>query len=67
MIDGSGGRLSPAPGTLSNHHANRKGAIMERETENLIELGSVTDDTAGDWGVVFEMGGRMHGPGLVQD
>lgn len=67
MIDGTGGRLSPAPGTFSNHHSNRKAAIMERETENLVELGSVSDDTAGDWGVVFEMGGRMHVPGLAQD
>lgn len=67
MIDGTGSRLSPAPGALSNHRANRKGAIMEREAENLVELGNVTDDTAGDWGVVFEMGGRMHLPGLAQD
>ncbi len=40
---------------------------MERETENLVELGSVSDDTAGDWGVVFEVGGRMHVTGLSQD
>ncbi len=67
MIDGTGSRLSPAPGTFSNHRANRKEAIMEREAENLVELGNVTDDTAGDSGVVFEMGGRMHVPGLAQD
>jgi len=40
---------------------------MERETENLVELGGVSGDTAGDWGVVFEVGGRMHVPGLAQD
>ncbi len=40
---------------------------MERETENLVELGSVSDDTAGDWGMAFEVGGRVHVPGLVQD
>jgi hypothetical protein len=40
---------------------------MERETENLVELGRVSDDTAGDWGIVFEVGGRMHVPGLAQD
>lgn len=40
---------------------------MERETENLVEVGRVSDDTAGDWGIVFEVGGRMHVPSLAQD
>lgn len=40
---------------------------MERETENLVELGRVTGDTAGDRGVVFEVGGRMHVPSLTHD
>lgn len=40
---------------------------MEREIENLVELGSVSDDTAGDRGVGFEMGGRVHVAGLAQD
>lgn len=40
---------------------------MKRESENLVELGSVSGDTAGDRGVAFEVGGRMPVPGLSQD
>lgn len=40
---------------------------MEREANDLIELGSVTSDTAGDEGLHFEAGGRMPQPGLVRD
>lgn len=40
---------------------------MERDTETLVELGSVTCDTAGDWGLYVEAGGRMPTPGLSQD
>ncbi len=40
---------------------------MERDTNDLVELGAVTEDTAGDWGPVFEPGGRMPHSGLTQD
>ncbi len=40
---------------------------MERDTNNLVELGSVSADTAGDDGLWFEAGGRMPRPGLEQD
>lgn len=40
---------------------------MERDNDTLAELGSVTRDTAGDWGLYVEAGGRMPAPGLVQD
>jgi hypothetical protein len=40
---------------------------MEREPRELVELGTVTTDTAGDEGLPIESGGRMLRPGLVQD
>lgn len=40
---------------------------MEREANDLVELGSVTTDTAGGDGLWFEAGGRMPRPGLDQD
>ncbi|WP_337180532.1 benenodin family lasso peptide [Sphingopyxis granuli] len=40
---------------------------MERDTNDLVELGAVTEDTAGDGGPAFEPGGRMPHPGLTQD
>lgn len=40
---------------------------MERETNELIELGTVTADTAGDWGPPFEPAGRMLRPAIEQE
>lgn len=40
---------------------------MEREPNDLTELGSVTSDTAGDGGPLFEPAGRMKIPGLEQE
>ncbi len=42
---------------------------MERElqTNDLVELGTVSGDTAGDFGLPLESGGRMTRPGLIQD
>jgi hypothetical protein len=40
---------------------------MEREANDLIELGTVTADTAGDIGLPIEMGGREIWAGLQQD
>ena len=40
---------------------------MERDNDTLVELGSVSGDTAGDWGLYVEAGGRMPTLGLVQD
>lgn len=40
---------------------------MERDNDTLVKLGSVSGDTAGDWGLYVEAGGRMPTPGLVQD
>jgi hypothetical protein len=42
-------------------------AIMERETNELIELGSVTTDTAGDVPLGIEQGGKFEVTGLRQD
>ena len=44
-----------------------KEMTMEREPQELVELGTVTTDTAGDEGLPIESGGRMLRPGLVQD
>jgi hypothetical protein len=40
---------------------------MEREPKDLVELGSVSTDTAGDDGLPIESGGRMLRPGLTED
>ena len=40
---------------------------MERETDQLVELGTVSEETAGEAGLPIEQGGRMLWPGLVQD
>ena len=40
---------------------------MEQEDNDLVELGAVSTDTAGDWGLPFEPGGRMIRPGIEQD
>lgn len=40
---------------------------MKAETTNLAELGSVTQDTAGEHGLPIEMGGREDWAGLKQD
>lgn len=40
---------------------------MERDTNDLVELGNVTADAAGDIGLPIEMGGREHWAGLQQD
>ena len=42
---------------------------MEREPEanDLLELGTVSGDTAGDFGLPLESGGRMTRPGLAED
>lgn len=40
---------------------------MDRETNNLVELGSVSFDTAGEHGLPVEMGGREDWAGLTQD
>lgn len=40
---------------------------MNNHTNELIELGQVSADTAGDGGPAFEMGGRMPHPGLQPD
>ena len=40
---------------------------MERDHDTLVELGTVTEDTAGEGGPAFEPGGRMPHPGLAQD
>lgn len=40
---------------------------MDRELNDLVELGTVTADTAGEGGPAFEPGGRMPHPGLAQD
>lgn len=42
-------------------------AIMERETNELIELGRVTTDTAGDVPLGIEQGGKFEVTGLRQD
>lgn len=44
-----------------------KEMTMEREPKDLVELGSVSDDTAGDDGLPIESGGRMLRPGLTED
>lgn len=40
---------------------------MEREPNDLVELGTVSKDTAGEGGPAFEPGGRMPHPGLTQE
>lgn len=45
----------------------RKEMTMNRELDDLVKLGTVTGDTAGDWGLPLEAGGRMHMNGLEQD
>ena len=40
---------------------------MQQLSDDLVELGSISDDTAGDWGPPFEPAGRMLRPGLAQD
>ena len=42
-------------------------AIMERATNELIELGSVSTDTAGDVPPGIEQGGKFEVTGLRQD
>lgn len=42
-------------------------AIMERATNELIELGSVSTDTAGDVPLGIEQGGKFEVTGLRQD
>lgn len=44
-----------------------KEKTMEREANDLIELGTVSADTAGDWGPPFEPAGRMLRPAIEQD
>jgi len=39
---------------------------MERDENDLVELGTVNGDAAGDWGLPLEAGGRMNRPGLDQ-
>jgi hypothetical protein len=41
--------------------------MMEREPNDLVELGTVSADTAGDWGPPFEPAGRMLRPAIEQD
>ncbi|MBL0770017.1 benenodin family lasso peptide [Sphingopyxis sp. DHUNG17] len=40
---------------------------MDRETNELIELGSVSADTAGDFGIGTEANGKVKLPGLSID
>lgn len=40
---------------------------MERAANEIIELGTVSGDTAGDDGFLIEGGGRQPRPGLEQD
>jgi len=40
---------------------------MEREPNELVELGTVTDDTAGNAGPPFEPAGRTYSAGIEQD
>jgi len=44
-----------------------KEETMKREPKDLVELGSVSNDTAGDDGLPIESGGRMLRPGLTED
>lgn len=44
-----------------------KETTMNCELDDLVELGTVTGDTAGDWGLPLEAGGRMPMNGLDQD
>lgn len=44
-----------------------KEETMEREPNDLVELGTVTADTAGDWGPPFEPAGRMPRAAIEQD
>lgn len=44
-----------------------KEETMERELNDLVELGTVTADTAGDWGPPFEPAGRMPRTSIEQD
>jgi hypothetical protein len=40
---------------------------MERQSNDFVELGSISSDTAGEDGLYFEVGGRMPTPGLDQE
>lgn len=40
---------------------------MERETDDLVDLGTVSGDTAGDRGLPIEPMGRMPVPGIEQE
>lgn len=44
-----------------------KEEMMELEESSLVELGTVSADTAGDWGPPFEPAGRMIRPAIEQE
>lgn len=48
-------------------HIQHKEMTMEREENDPVELGTVSADTAGDWGPPFEPAGRMIRPAISQD
>ncbi|WP_311879942.1 hypothetical protein [Sphingopyxis granuli] len=41
--------------------------MMDIETNDLVELGTASGDTAGEHGLPLEMGGREDWAGLTQD